>query len=183
MKISHQRGFTLIEIMVVVAILAVALTMSFPAIQDAVHREAMIGSVHDVVDACIEARKAAVLTARPVMVHLFQDGRIELSMAQDDSTLATPVSSDSGGTNSGSQAQNRLATEVADFHRKLADGVALELFDINFVDYMQNDEGAFKFYPNGTSDELTLVLYNAATGERRKLSLEVVTGLVEVDRL
>jgi len=49
---------------------------------------------------------------------------------------------------------------------------------VNLKDQMEADEAHVRFYPNGTSDEFTIVL--ESKGEIRKISLECVTGLPAV---
>jgi hypothetical protein len=49
---------------------------------------------------------------------------------------------------------------------------------INNFDYTESDEARVRFFANGTSDEMTLVLSDA--GEYRKITLEVTTALASV---
>jgi hypothetical protein len=60
----------------------------------------------------------------------------------------------------------------------LPDGVDFELLYINLMDFGKSDVSRARFFPNGTCDELTLVLHSG--GDRRKITLEFSTGLWHV---
>ena len=49
------------------------------------------------------------------------------------------------------------------------------MLDINHQDFSSSDQARVWFYPNGTCDELTLVLHSKDSW--RKISLEYSTGL------
>jgi hypothetical protein len=54
--------------------------------------------------------------------------------------------------------------------------------DINLSEYRESEWARVRFFPNGTSDEMTLVL-RSEKNEWRKVSLEVTTGLASVDNV
>jgi hypothetical protein len=56
--------------------------------------------------------------------------------------------------------------------------VVIEGLGINNFDYTDSDEARVRFFANGTSDEMTLVL--SSGGEYRKITLEVTTALASV---
>jgi len=58
---NHAAAFTLIEIMMVVAIVGLTLTMGFPAFLRGMKREGMGKAERDLVQACQEARRAAIM--------------------------------------------------------------------------------------------------------------------------
>jgi prepilin-type N-terminal cleavage/methylation domain-containing protein len=58
---KQAAAFTLIEIMMVVAILGLTLTMSIPAFHHMLQREGMGKVERDLVTACQEARRAAIM--------------------------------------------------------------------------------------------------------------------------
>jgi len=62
---------------------------------------------------------------------------------------------------------------------KLSDDVRIEMCDVNFTEYLDQDVARVRFYPNGTCDELTLILRSDL--EWRKISLECVTSLAQVE--
>jgi prepilin-type N-terminal cleavage/methylation domain-containing protein len=176
---ASNRAFTLIEIMVVVAIMGIALAMGMPAISNMVHRAPLAQGVRDVMDGCRKARALAILNGKPMDLHIFpQDGRIEVAAAPVDaspsstSTSAQPIHiavPDSEQKNSGG------------FSAQLSDQIRIEMVDVNFIEYKDADMATVRFYPNGTSDEFTMVL-NSDT-EWRKITLEVVTALAGVEAI
>jgi len=57
----------------------------------------------------------------------------------------------------------------------LPDGVDFAMLDINLMDFSQSDVSRVRFFPNGTCDEMTVVLHSVA--DWRKITLEFSTGL------
>jgi len=55
------------------------------------------------------------------------------------------------------------------------------MLDVNLTEYKDADEVRVHFYPDGTSEEMTLIIH--AEGQYRKISLEVTTGLASVGEL
>jgi prepilin-type N-terminal cleavage/methylation domain-containing protein len=58
---NHAAAFTLIEIMMVVAIIGLTLTMSFPSFRDAMRKEGIGKAESELLRACQEARRAAIM--------------------------------------------------------------------------------------------------------------------------
>jgi hypothetical protein len=63
---------------------------------------------------------------------------------------------------------------------RLPDSVRFEMVDVNFIEYKDQEVAIARFYPNGTSDEMTILLLSDQ-GEARKISLEVVTALADLE--
>lgn len=57
-----SQGFTLVEIMVTVAILAIVLTTGIPPMAKALQRKGMSKAIRDVVEGCEKARQKAVIS-------------------------------------------------------------------------------------------------------------------------
>ncbi len=68
---------------------------------------------------------------------------------------------------------------MVNFKANLPDDIAVKLLFVNFVDLMEDPEAHVRFFPNGTSDEFTIIL-SSATAEQ-KISLDVITGLADVE--
>jgi hypothetical protein len=68
------------------------------------------------------------------------------------------------------------------FSARLGDEIGIAMLDVNLVDFMPADQARVRFYPNGTSDEFTIVL-QSEIGELRKITLEVTTAIPEVEIL
>ena len=65
------------------------------------------------------------------------------------------------------------------FSARLHEDIAVALLYVNLKDRMKTEESRVHFYPNGTSDEFTIIL-QMGRGVR-KISLDCVTGLANVE--
>jgi Tfp pilus assembly protein FimT len=63
---------------------------------------------------------------------------------------------------------------------QFANGVTIEMLDVNLREYKDAEVARVRFFKNGTSDEMTLIL-RSDKGEWRKISLEITTGLALID--
>ncbi|HWD18909.1 MAG TPA: type II secretion system protein [Verrucomicrobiae bacterium] len=76
---STAAAFTLVEIMVVVAILGLTLTMGLPSFVKALKKEGMRKAQMDLLEACRTARRTSILTAQPVYLTFHPiDGTVEV---------------------------------------------------------------------------------------------------------
>ena len=141
-----RKAFTLIEIMIVVAIIGLIAAMGVPSILQSLQKEGMRKAVDDMTGVLTDARSHAILTGQ----------NAEVTFHPLDRTFAS-----SGGKSA-----------------MLPDGVDFELLYINLMDFGKSDVSQARFFPNGTCDELTLVLHSG--GDRRKITLEFSTGLWHV---
>jgi hypothetical protein len=62
--------------------------------------------------------------------------------------------------------------------KRISDDLMIDMIDVNLVEYKDEPEAHVRFFPNGTSDEFTLILHSAG-GEYRKIWLEVVTAIAD----
>ena len=150
-----QRAFTLIEIMIVVAILGLVAAMGLPSILKVLQKEGMRKAISDVTDVCASARAKAIFSGQPVAV-VFQPGEKAFSC-------------EGGGAGRGS---------LYVHSSKLPDDVEIAMLDINQQDFGASAWARVRFFPNGTSDELTLVLHDRT--DWRKITLEFSTALTHV---
>ena len=58
----------------------------------------------------------------------------------------------------------------------------LEMLDVNLLEFSQSEWTRVRFYPNGTSDEMTVV-FHVRKGGFRKITLEPTTGLADAKGL
>jgi prepilin-type N-terminal cleavage/methylation domain-containing protein len=169
-RVSTYRGtsaFTLIEIMVVVAIMAIVMLTSIPFIRSGLHKEALGETVREVEEVCSSARRKAILQGSMAEIifrpreRTFQvaggaAGPTDATPASLDATTAPPANSGLSG--------------------KISDNLIVDMLDVNLTEYKESEEARVRFYPNGTSDELTLIIHDEK-GHYFKIALEAVTGL------
>jgi prepilin-type N-terminal cleavage/methylation domain-containing protein len=168
-----NHAFTLIEIMIVVAIMAIVMTMSVPIVYRVWHKAPLRQAVNDVVEVCSRARAQAILRGtmtevvfRPREGNLGVRAAASPQPAGHDAIRAVEpaVPAPSG---SGTSAQ-------------LSDRVIIETLDINMsgIEYNDAESARIRFYPNGTSDEMRMILFDGR--DRIGIELEITTGLASV---
>jgi prepilin-type N-terminal cleavage/methylation domain-containing protein len=156
-------AFTLIEIMVVVGIIGLVMGMGVPSLYQLFRKDGFRKAVSDVVEVCNSARARAILQQAPAeVVFYLTERRCEVA----------------GGTG-GVERPSRL-TPGSGVSARFPDDIVIEMLDVNLREYKNAEEAHVRFYPNGTSDEMTLIL-RSNQNEWRKISLEVTTGLVSVE--
>ena len=155
------EAFTLLELMVVVAIIGLVAAMSIPAILTMRHEAPMRKAVNDVTEMCSRARAGAVMkdTTASIIFHPVARSA-ELANGDANTALSTRVGKPS-------------VTSV-----QFDPSVTVEGLGINLKDWTLADNAPVNFYPNGTSDEMTLILN--CRGEREMITLELTTALADV---
>ena len=159
----NSHGFTLIELMMVVAIIGLMMATGVPAILSVTREAPMRKAVNDVVEICSRARAQAILSGQTTTV-VFHPRLRQVSV--DAAATSGPVTP--------STRVGRAVVTAATFDRS----VVIEGLGINNWDYTESEEARVHFKANGTSDEMTLVL--SSVGEYRKITLEETTALVSV---
>ena len=144
-----RRAFTLIEIMIVVAIIGLIAAMGVPSMIQMLRKDGMRKAVGDTTDLLGNARAQAILKNETTYVSFRPaDNRL-------DSSIGKSVT--------------------------LPDGIAMEAIGINLMDFSQTEESRVRFFPNGTCDELTLVLHSGT--DWRKITLEFSTAIASAEPL
>jgi len=95
---TTRNAFTLIEVMVVVAVIGIIMAMGIPSIVRTLRKEGMRKAVGDMVDACNAARATAILTGKTsdLVIHP-QEGTI--SGGKINATLPESISIEILGVN------------------------------------------------------------------------------------
>lgn len=183
-RVTHRmsrltnRGFTLIEIMIVISIMAVVMVTGIPAFVRAMHKDKLRKAVSDLVEGCSHARAQAILKGVPMeLVVRAEDGEILVQPAKSNGEGDSLFSPSSTGDLNGAA----VAPAPSNFNARIPENVAVKLLEVNFQDHMEKPEARVRFFANGTSDEFTTILFSEE-GER-KISLDVITGLADVEVL
>jgi prepilin-type N-terminal cleavage/methylation domain-containing protein len=161
---GRSGAFTLLELMVVVAIIGLVAAMSVPAILTMRHEAPMRKTVNDIMEMCSRARAGAVMKNTTATI-IFHPVARSAELVNGDSNIALSTRLGKPGV-----------TAV-----QFDPSVTVEGLGINLKDWTLADSAPVNFYQNGTSDEMTLIL--ASHGEREEITLELTTGLADVQPL
>ena len=162
-----KRAFTLVEIMVVVAVMGLLIGISIPAFRNIVKKAPLEQGISDVESLCRQARAEAIVKQQAMDV-LFNDAEeiVALTTAARVITAPDPFT-------------GLMIKTTEETH--LIDQVALEV-DLQIIepepDEFTADEIRIRFYPNGTSETLELRVVGDA--EAYRLTLDPVTGRTAV---
>jgi len=173
---TARGAFTLIEIMIVVAIIGLIAAMGVPSILQIFRKEGMRKAESDVQQLLGDARARAIYSGRTTEVVFHPaEKRLEIVDAPAEAIPTTPAGT--FADNSGSPPPPS-PLPVAQRSMVLPDNVDIAMLDINLLDYGAAEVAQVRFFPNGTCDELTLVLH--CGDEWRKITLEYATALATV---
>ena len=161
----------MIELMVVVGIMGLILAAGIPSLYKLMQKEGMRKVTSEVVEVCGKARAQAILRGAPVDVMFYPlEHRLTISGASAPTPQSAEDILDEKPAVTPGEGQSALIPE--DF--------SIEMLDINLSEYRESEWARVRFYPNGMSDELTLVL-RSPKNEYKKITLEVTTGLASID--
>ena len=153
--------------MMVVAIIGLMVASGVPAILSITREAPLRKAVNDVKEICGRARAQAILQGQTMTV-VFHPRLRQMDY--------------SGGTStSGPVAPTTRVSQKPVTATEFDTSVSIEGLGINNFDYTESDEARVRFFSNGTSDEMILVL--SSNGEYRKITLEVTTALIFVSNV
>lgn len=145
---AGRGAFTLVELMIVVAIMGLVVGVGIPAIFRMAEKDALRAAVTSMMEACQAARAQAILTGQPQT----------LMLRPRDRAFDAP---------------GRGSFVVPE-------EVGIDALEVNFVDVRDFDSAPVRFYPNGTSDEFTVV-FSSARHEQRFIELDSITALPRLE--
>ncbi len=166
-------GFTLIEIMIVVAIMGIVMTMSVPIVYKTLRKAPLRKAVSDVVEVCSHARARAIMQGVMTEVDIYpKENRLGLG---GGASSPRP-----GGAASAAPGISAPTASGSGLSAQLSDRVIIETLDINMsgVEYNDAEIARIHFYPNGISDEMRMILFDGR--DRVGIELEITTGLASV---
>jgi prepilin-type N-terminal cleavage/methylation domain-containing protein len=164
-------AFTMIELMVVVAIMGVILAAGIPSLYRMMQKEGMRKVTSEVMEVCGKARAQAILRGTPVDIMFYPlEHRLVISGASAPSPQSAEDILD----------EKPVVTPGAGQSALIPEDFSIEMLDINLSEYRESEWARVRFYPNGMSDEMTLVL-RSPKEEYKKITLEVTTGLASID--
>ncbi len=162
-----KRAFTLVEIMVVVAVMGLLIAISIPAFRKIMNKAPLEQGISDVESLCRQARAEAIVKQRAMDVMLNEtEETVALTTAARVINAPDPFTG--------------LMIKTTE-ETRLIDQAFLEV-DLQIIvpasDEFTLDEIRIRFYPNGTAE--TLALRVADDDEAYLLTLDPVTGRTTV---
>jgi prepilin-type N-terminal cleavage/methylation domain-containing protein len=167
------RAFTLIEIMIVIAIIMMVITAGVPMMSRALNKNQLAKGVNDVLEGCKLARDRAILQNRPYDFVIRAKSENEWDMNVEPTKMKDAGAAGAVTTSSAAASKDGGNT-IAEFPRPFGRDVAFEMIYVNLVDQMGAEEARVRFFPNGTADEFTLIIH--VEGKRRTIKVDIVTG-------
>jgi len=122
--------------------------------------------------ACREAREAAVLNGTPTALAIdLRSKTFSIRGASAVPSVDSPPPSEFAELN---PRRSAAPVSVSGHSYQLGESVIIEGLGINGLDYTTDEQAEVRFYPKGTSDELSIVLTDGPN--QRNIILDSVTG-------
>lgn len=190
----EPAAFTLVEIMMVLAILGIVLGVALPALVGTVRKAPLRQALSDFEEGVLKARMLAILTGQPAeLVIRVSDWSLFVRPVSETAPVTEPgppvtetgpepevAEMPAAGTSPDHEAPR--GEELPRFSARLDESLAFRQLVVNLRDMMDEEEAAIRFQPNGTCDAFTAVLVSE-TGEERLLQLEITTGRLRIQDL
>ena len=162
--------------MVVVGIMGLIVLIGIPSIYQITKKEGMRRAVTDMKDVLSNARAKAIISGREVQLKFYPvERRFEIAGAASASTYADsePMA---GGAEASTPSPNQITAGT------LPANVSFGMLVVDGVNYLDSDWTRVRFFPNGTCDELRLVLEQPGSDEIRGIELETTTGFIRMTK-
>ena len=183
---ARRAAFTLIELMMVLAILGIIVGIGLPAVISTVKKGPMRQAVSDLEEGFLKARMLAILTGQPAeLVINAADGTLEVRSVTETAPDPALASAEPLGEPLPEELDPDAPprTEVLPtFSASLDPSVAFRHLTVSLRDMMDESQAAVRFQPNGTCDALAATLFSEA-GEERTIALEITTGRARVETI
>ena len=183
-RVDRCRAYTLIEIMLVVAIMLIIVSVGVPSLFKSLRKDALRGAVSDVLSTCAQARAQAILSGGPVEF-------VMTVFAVDDLRLSIQPGRrrDAGGEGEESlppltmlDADEELGNSDAPGSVRIHEDIAVQNIFVNLREVDMNaSQVRVRFYPNGMSDEFSMLLNWVVMNQLRIIKVDPMTGLAEVE--
>lgn len=175
---TRQRAFTMVELMLVIMIGGMIMAIGLPTAFYVLQKDPMRQAVTDITEICSMARGEAIIKGVTCeLVFHIEDRTLRIQAGQ-----APPktMSDDLMALESEPRPAPKSAS-AANSTKTISDQLILEMVDVNFVELKDEPEARIRFFPNGTSDEFTMVLHWPEKQQYRKISLDILTGLADLE--
>jgi prepilin-type N-terminal cleavage/methylation domain-containing protein len=178
---SHAEGisaFTLLELMIVIGIMGMIMTIGLPSFLNMLSKDTMRQAVSDVMEVCSEARAQAIIKGVPSELRFnVHDRTFSIS------TLAVPAQTLNPSSEFASAPPEMAPAGSAKspLTKRIPEDLNIEMLSVNFLEKKDEDEARVRFYPNGTCDEFTIVLQWPEKQLYRKITLDIITSLPDVE--
>ena len=174
-RATNTSAFTLIEIMVVVGIMAVIFAIGIPSVYQQMNKDTIRQAVKDIAQACMEARKRAILTGRTTEVRIRPLDRT-INVIEGASGAESTASSFAFH---GEEIVERPASGGGVFSAKISDKITIFYAEVNSeVNLQELPEFTCLFRPNGTCDLMGIVL-RTDKAETWTIYTDEVTGIAD----
>jgi Tfp pilus assembly protein FimT len=158
----------------VVAVVAIVFAVGAPSLVQVIQKGPMRQAVSDVMEALGQARAQSILRGVGVEFIMTGEGEVRVGLATDrrrrlerDRVASVEEGAIVGGR------------EI--FTARLGEDIAITLLEVNFRSQMNTSEARVRFFPNGTSDDFTVVLESGR--EMRRIWLDPITARADLEQL
>ncbi len=177
---THQPGYTLLELMAVLAIISIAIAISAPKIGNGFHHMQLKTSVKRFASSLRAARSIAVSQRARVVAELdWESNTCTFSMhrVQKRVTQSSAAMVEQGGETSG-----QYVPEIIQEPFTLTDDIFFDSFLINDSSSENHARGVIAFFPHGNSTGGTVII-SSNEGYQYAVSVDRLTGRVKVESL